>query len=154
MHTKNNECVDQCKKCNDLQTWHEILGHCNYVDIIKLQDVVDGMEIESRKDKPIPRCEVCMQGKFIQTRNRGPDARANAALEMVHTDLTGPIDSMSRDCHRYDYLSQMIIPVRCLYIFFKKKSDTVTAKEKYLADMAPYGKVKCIRSDNGSILKG
>ncbi len=45
LHTKDSECVDQCKKCNDLQTWHEILGHCNYKDIIKLQDVVDGVTV-------------------------------------------------------------------------------------------------------------
>ncbi len=57
------------------------------------------MEIESTKDKPVPHSEVCMQGKFIQIRNRGPDAKA--ALEMVHIDLAGPIDQMSRDRHRY-----------------------------------------------------
>lgn len=120
LHTIDNESVDQCKKCYDLKTWHEILCHCNYGDIIKLENVVDGMEIKSRGEKPIPLCEICTQGKFIETRNRRPDARAKAGLEMVHTDLAGP------------------------------KSAT----EKFLADMAPYGKVKCIRSDNGTEFTG
>lgn len=154
LHTIDNECIDQCKKCYDLQTWHEILGHCNYGDLIKLKNVVDGMEIRSRGDKLIPRCEICMQGKFIETRNRVPDARAKAALEMVHTDLAGPIDPVSRDGHRYalsftdDYSSAVFV------YFLKNKSDTVTATEKFLADMAPYGKVKCIRSDNGAEFTG
>ncbi len=52
------------------------------------------MEIESTKDKPVPHSEVCMQGKFIQTRNRGPDAKA--ALEMVHIDLAGPRPNVQR----------------------------------------------------------
>lgn len=26
---------------NDIQTWHRILGHCNYEDICILQDVAD-----------------------------------------------------------------------------------------------------------------
>lgn len=34
--------------------------------------------------------------------------------------------------------------------FLKKKSDAVTATEKFLADASPYGKVGCIRSDNGT----
>lgn len=33
----------------------------------------------------------------------------------------------------------------------KAKSDTVTASEKFLADVAPYGSVKCIRSDNSRV---
>lgn len=34
--------------------------------------------------------------------------------------------------------------------FLKAKSDAVQATEKFLADVAPYGTVKCIRSDNGT----
>lgn len=30
----------------DIQTWHRILGHCNYEDVCKLQDVVEGMQIK------------------------------------------------------------------------------------------------------------
>ncbi|XDV16957.1 hypothetical protein PO909_016438 [Leuciscus waleckii] len=152
LHTMDNECDDQCRKCYDLQTWHEILGHCNYGDVIKLENVVDGMQIENRAE--IPQCEICIQGKFIETRNREPDARAKAALEMVHTDLAGPIDPMSKDGHKYalsftdDYSSAIFV------YFLRNKSDTTTATEKFLADMAPYGRVKCIREwSNFSINK-
>ena len=34
--------------------------------------------------------------------------------------------------------------------FVKQKSDTVEATRKLLADVSPFGKVKCIRSDSGS----
>lgn len=30
---------DGCHGCYDLQTWHEILGHCNYDDVLKLESV-------------------------------------------------------------------------------------------------------------------
>jgi len=30
--------------CN-LSSWHEILGHCNYDDVLKLESVVDGMKV-------------------------------------------------------------------------------------------------------------
>lgn len=73
------------KSCFDIQKWHEILGHCNYDDVQKLQGVVDGMTIKGN-----------------------PDVRAKAALELVPTDIAGPIDPESRDGHS---------PVQCLCIF-------------------------------------
>ena len=33
--------------------------------------------------------------------------------------------------------------------FLRQKSDTLEATEKFLADAAPYGKIKRLRSDNG-----
>ena len=37
----------------DQKGWHEILGHCNYKDILKLKDVVEGMKIsDSSSSKP------------------------------------------------------------------------------------------------------
>jgi transposase InsO family protein len=33
--------------------------------------------------------------------------------------------------------------------FLKKKDNTLEATEKFLADVAPYGKIKRIRSENG-----
>lgn len=93
---------------------------------------------------------MCTQGKFTQSRNREPDARATAVLQLVHTDLAGPIDPESRDGHWWavsftdDYSSAVFV------YFLRNKSDAVQATEKFLADMSPYGKVKCIRSDNGT----
>lgn len=144
------EDVDQCKVCHDLQTWHEILGHCNYEDLKKLQDVVRGMEIKGNKVKEKQLCEVCTQGKFTQTRNREPDRKAKKPLELIHTDLAGPMPTQSKEGHRYaqsftdDYSGTMFV------YFLKTKGDTTQATEKFLADIAPFGEIKCIRSDNGT----
>lgn len=150
----NDECDDQCNGCFDVQTWREILEHCNYDDIQKLQSVVDGMSIKGQIGEPAPHCDVCTQGKFLQTRNREPDVRTKAALELVHTDRAGPADPQSRDGYRFalsftdDYFSAVFV------YFLKNKSDTVQATEKFLADTAPYGKMECIRSDNGTEFMG
>lgn len=120
-----------------MQTWHEMLGHCNYDDIQKLLSVVDGMTIKGKTHKPTPLCEVCTQGRFIQTRNW--ESRAKAALELVHTDLAGPVDPESRAGYRFalsftdDYSSAVFV------YFLRKKSDTVQATKTFLADTAPYG---------------
>lgn len=43
------------------------------------------MNIKGKMDKSVLHCDVCIEGKFVQTRNREPDARA----KLVHTDLAG-----------------------------------------------------------------
>ena len=54
LHTSENDCDDHCKKSIDLQSWHEILEHCNFADIKKLRNVVDGMDIKEKGKNPIP----------------------------------------------------------------------------------------------------
>lgn len=149
LHTED-ESNDTCNACHDIQAWHEILGHCNYDDVLKLQNVVDGMQIKGKTCKPEQICEVCVQGKFTHNRNRDPDTRAKAPLELVHTDLAGPMRTESIDGHKYavsftdDYSGAMSV------YFLKKKSDTAQATQKFLADVAPYGNVKRMRSDGGT----
>lgn len=133
-----------------IQTWHRILGHCNFDDVAKLEKVVEGMTIRGKHDRSNQICEICIQGKFTQSRNRQADAKATTVLELVHTDLCGPIELADKDGYKYviaftDGYTGMIFPY-----FIKAKSDTTKATEKFIADVAPYGKIKCIRSDNGT----
>jgi len=133
----------------DLSSWHEILGHCNYDDVLKLQGVVNGMKIVGGIDKPAD-CNVCVLGKMTQGRSRTPRCRSTVPLALVHTDLSGPIEPVSANGFRYamvftdDYS-------RVVFVYFlKNKSDAVEATERFLADSTPFGKVKCLRSDNGT----
>lgn len=49
---------DSCKVSFHLKTWHEIMGHCNYSYIVKLETVANGMKI---KDKT---CELVYRENF------------------------------------------------------------------------------------------
>ena len=149
--TNNLNYNDKCNKCLNLKEWHEILGHCNIDDIVDLENVVKGMKIKDRHNTSRSKfeCNVCKQGKFVNIRNRAPDARATTPLELVHTDLAGPVNVTTAGNFNYvitftdDFSSTIFV------YFLKNKSDATTATEKFLADCAPYGNVKCIRSDNG-----
>ena len=61
----------------------------------------------------------------------------------------GPINPMSKEGFRYsiaftdDYSGVVFV------YFLRNKSDTVEATKKFLADLAPFGIVKRLRSDNG-----
>ena len=123
------------------------MGHCNLPDLRKLESVVDGMQISDQTDF---ECGTCMQGKMCQTRSRKPDERATAPLEFVHCDLAGPISPVARNGFRYALCFVDDHSGINMVYFLKQKSDTLEATEKFFADVAPYGKVKRIRSDNGS----
>ena len=132
---------------SSLREWHKILGHCNYNDVRRLENVVEGMVI---KDDTELECEVCTQGKMCEVRNRKPDTRAKGPLEFVHCDLAGPINPISRKGYKYALcFVDDFTDIKTVY-FLKHKNDTVQALENFLADIAPFGKVKRIRSDNGT----
>ena len=130
-----------------IQEWHRVLGHCNIRDLLKLPEVVDGMKISNKNNFD---CDICAKGKMCQFRNRDADRRANKQLELVHCDLSGPIDPVARGGFKYvisfvdDYSGLIVI------YLLKCKSDSVSATQKFLADVSPYGSVKRLRTDNGS----
>ncbi|XP_071959130.1 uncharacterized protein [Antedon mediterranea] len=51
--------VDKLSLVKDLQYWHRVLGHCNFDDVLKLEKVVDGMEIKGSKVKET--CNICTE---------------------------------------------------------------------------------------------
>ena len=140
---RNNACT--------LAEWHRILGHCNFGDVRKLEGVVEGMKISDYNEVG---CKVCTQGKMTQSRCRTPDRRATAPLNLVHSDVAGPINPVGKDGFQYalsfvDDYSGVIMTY-----FLKKKSDVLDATKQFLADTAPIGEIKCIRSDNGGEFVG
>lgn len=98
---------------------------------MKLKDVVEGMKgSDSSCSKP-QDCDVCIEGKMIESRNRNPDARAAKPLELVHTDLAEPIDLSSREGFRHSIAFTGDYSGAIFVYFLKNKSDTVAATEKF-----------------------
>ena len=133
------------KNSHTLQQWHNILGHCNVKDVLKLEGVVKGMHISSKSDFD---CETCTLGKMTQYMNRAPDSKAENSLESIHCDIAGPVTPEAREGFRYainfidDYSGATFV------YFLKNKSDAVKALERFLADSSPYGVIKRFRRDN------
>ena len=98
--------------------------------------------------KPTPNythnCDICIQGKMSNVRNKTLDSKATKVLTLVHCDLAGPIQPLAKDGCKYvinfidDYSG-----LTMLY-FLKHKSNTSLTTKKYLADIIPYGHVKCL----------
>lgn len=98
---------------------------------MKLKDVVEGMKASDSSCSKPQDCDVCIEGKMIESRNRNPDARAAKLLELVHTDLAEPIDLSSREGFRYSIAFTGDYSGAIFVYFLKNKSDTVAATEKF-----------------------
>ena len=129
-----------------LEEWHYTLGHCNTKDIINLESISDNMKITNRKNF---ECQYCIEAKMTNKINREPDIKASKPLEMVHTDLCGPISPQSIQGARYAVVFVDDYSGLIKVYFIKNKNNAAKATAKYLADMAPHGDIKIIRSDNG-----
>ena len=109
-----------------------ILDHSNESDIKKLPNLLKGMKI-----KPTPNyalnCDICIQRKMSNDRNKTWGSKATKILALVHSDLAGSIQPLSKDGYRYvinfidDYSG-----LTMLY-FLKHKSNTLLSTRKYLA---------------------
>ena len=142
-----NPSLKESKASHSLHKWHQILGHVNCEHLKQLEAHVYGMHIN---DKQLFNCSTCTLTKMTNDRNRKLNPKASQILEVVHTDIVGPISPVSLGGFRYglsfvDDYSGMIH----IYLM-KKKSDPLYATKKYLADTARYGSIKVLRSDNGS----
>ena len=83
------------------------------------------------KIKPTPNCalncDICIQGKMSNDRNKTLDCKATKTLALVHNDLAGPIQPLAKD--GYKYLINFIDDYSGLTMlyFLKHKSDTLIA---------------------------
>ena len=123
------------------------MGHCNLQDILALENVVDGMKVSDKSDF---NCDTCTLGKMPQFRNRNTDRKASKLFELVHCDLAGPIEPVAHEGFKYCLMFVDNYSGVFMVYFLKNKSDTCEATKKFLADIAPYGQIKTLRSDNGT----
>jgi hypothetical protein len=80
--------------------WHEKLGHLNMASLKELNAMVDGMNL---KEEPLHHiCEACIKGKHQRTSFPNDGAtRASQLLEIVHTDVCGPMRTTLHGGARY-----------------------------------------------------
>ena len=88
-HIHNIE-AKRCKVNNDSATylWHCRLGQIGVKRMKKLH--ADGL-LESLDYEPLDACEPCLMGKMTKTPFSGTMERATDLLEIIHTDVCGPI---------------------------------------------------------------
>lgn len=133
--------------------WHFRLGHLNAQDMQKMigKEMVCGMDKLAINLDP-KFCETCVYGKHAKAPfpvNKRP--RSNRILELIHTDVCGPMSQPAWDGSRY-FVSFVDDFSRASMIFgIANKSDALEKFIEYVAMVeAQHGvKVSKLKADNG-----
>jgi hypothetical protein len=136
-----------------IQEWHEKFGHINEQQLKELarSNEVYGLNIGCNEH--LINCSICLKAK--QTRksfSRNVSHKKETLLELIHTDICGPMRVNSIGGSRYFITFIDDKSGWCEIYFIKKKSEAASAFFKYKAMVEnQLGKrIKCLRSDNGT----
>ena len=127
-HIHNIE-AKRCKVDNDSATylWHRRFGHICVKRLTKLH--ADGL-LESHDYESCDTCEPCLVGKMTKTPFSETMEQANDLLEIIHTDVCGPMSVEACGGHRY-FITFIDDLSRYGYIYLMKhKSDTFEKLKK------------------------
>ena len=140
-----------CLSAVSLEVWHRRLGHLNIESIRRLADgLVDGVKINGSSQG---NCRICPMGKQCRYPFSKQGSRAAEKLEIVHSDICGPMEVKSLGGKRY-YIVFVDDKSRRMWVYFiKSKSERdvlETFKEFHaMAERQSGAKLKVIRTDNG-----
>lgn len=136
---------------DEVQLWHRRLGHLGLANMKILRDkLARGI---SFKDPDSVQCVSCLKGK--QTTLPFPkqkSTRATELLELVHSDVCGPIETASFAGYKY-FLTFIDDKSRNTFVYFLRNKSEVFSKLvefKTLVEKQTGKKLKAIRTDNGT----
>ena len=140
----------------DLTLWHRRFSHLNHGDVKNLvsKALVTGMKLDSN-EKPDPICEPCIAGKQHRIVNKTATNRTTKPLELVHTDVHGPMPIQTREGYKY-WICFVDDATRLVAITpLKRKSDAFEAFKVYKTTMENQtgNKILAERDDKGGEYK-
>lgn len=145
--------VMMAKADDDTYLWHQRMGHLNFQSLNKIPNCTEGVKLSPGLENSI--CVTCLEGK--QTRKPFPaeGSRATSLLELIHSDVCGPMQQVSIGGARY-FVTFIDDFSRRVYIYpIKNKSEVFEKFVEYKnrVENELNKKIKILRSDNGTEYK-
>lgn len=133
---------------NDSYLWHQRMAHLNFEDLNKLTESA-GVKIVNT-DKVI--CISCLEGKQTRLPFPSEGSRAQAKLELIHSDVCGPMVIPSLGGARY-FITFIDDYTRKVFVYLIKRRSEVFQKFqefKVLVENQLDLTIKSLRTDNGT----
>lgn len=129
------------------------MGHINTRRLTAMSNgLADGISFKNSTITPTTPCVACTFGKQHRTKiSTAPRKRATNILDLVHTDVCGPMRTPSIDGNRYFVTFIDDATNYCVISFIKQKSEVLGKFQAFVAMMANQtGKcVRAVRCDQG-----
>ncbi|KAL0455123.1 UNVERIFIED_CONTAM: Retrovirus-related Pol polyprotein from transposon RE2 [Sesamum latifolium] len=130
------------------QIWHARLGH---ISKDRIRRLVDSKSLEIDDLDHLPTCESCLKGKMTKKPFVGQTAIANDLLDLVHTDVCGPLSIPARGGFFY-FITFTDDHSWYGYIYLVRyKSEAFGRFKEYRLEVENQSnrKIKALRSDRG-----
>ena len=110
---------------DDVWLWNKRLFHVNFDNLININNMKKVRGLPKLKKPNNTMCKQCQLGKMTKSSFKSKSYTSNEVLELVHTDLCGPIEVQSYKGDRYimifvdDYSRMMTVmflkqKIRCI----------------------------------------
>lgn len=145
-----NECSNTEVENEITNIWHKRLGHICYSNLDKLVKNNMVVGLENVKLNKVEFCEACVGGKMTRLKF-GTRTKARRLLEIVHTDIAGPITPASYDGDKY-FVTFIDDYSNFVYVYVIKSKDKVVNCFKEYARMVQTKfnlNISLLRCDNG-----
>ncbi|UYV73840.1 hypothetical protein LAZ67_11001074, partial [Cordylochernes scorpioides] len=136
---------------NKTKEWHRKLGHIGMQNLRKLESLVDGMELNKLEKQENDVCEICIMAKQTRKSFGNERSRATRPLEIVHTDLCGPIEPLTHDNKKYIMTFLDDYTHFCYVYLLSNKYEAKEYIKEYVNEVERFlnAKVSKLRCDNG-----
>ena len=133
------------------EVWHKRLGHLNHKVLATLseKEMVEGLP-KIASDGIV--CEICMKGKQIRSNIlKQSEWKASRVLELVHSDICGPISPISESGKRYIINFIDDHSRKCWTYFLAEKSEAFKVFKEFKTAVEREAGVLlvCLRTDRG-----
>jgi hypothetical protein len=131
------------------ELWHRRFGHLHFKALLGLQKMVSGMPTFQFNHNNI--CKGCMLGKSIKKSFPVSNKREKVILELIHSDVCGPMSTPSLNGHVY-YVIFIDDFSRKSWIYFMKTKNKTFKKFhefKALSENQTGKHIRVLRSNNG-----
>ncbi|KAL0408435.1 UNVERIFIED_CONTAM: Retrovirus-related Pol polyprotein from transposon RE2, partial [Sesamum radiatum] len=130
------------------QIWHARLGH---ISKDRIRRLVDSKSLEMDNLDHLPTCESCLKGKMTKKPFVRQSAIANGLLDLVHTDVCGPLSIPARGGFSY-FITFTDYHSRYGYVYLMRyKSEAFGRFKEYRLEVEKQTnrKIKALRLDRG-----
>jgi len=146
----NDKCFEQANTVRELplslNLLHRRLGHPSEK---RLRKLLKFLNIRV-KNEHVSQCSTCIQAKQTRaTLGNGPVERATTTMHMVHSDVCGPMQTLSKAGYKY-FVSFIDDFSRYAVVYaITRKSEVVDCLTKFFNMSQHHGKCRILRSDQG-----
>ena len=137
-------------KIDEADLWHRRMGHASVDAILQLEGQARGVPPISKTLKE--KCEICILGKNSRKPfNKVPQEKATRPLQLVHSDVCGPIHPTSTGGANF-FSTFTDEKTKYLKLYTQsKKSETINKLKEYykITKKNSKEKMECWRSDGG-----